>query len=294
MRFLFRPPAAEAAGLLACRGTSRWRSGTPSLLLEVPQRGISRHVVRFVAGEGRVYALKEIAEPLARQGVRAARRVRGGGAADRLGAGHLRGPARRPGRDPGHPLPRVLDVLPVPVLRPARRRTPPSSCSTPWSSCWSGCTWPASSGATARCPTRCSGPTPARWPPTWSTPRPSSGTRRCRRGSAPTTSTWPASGSGAELMDLGFGGLLPDGHRPDRDGRRACPPRYEALWEEVTHEEVFGSRSSVPGGRAAAAAQRPRLRRRRGGAGHRRRRAPGCGCRPGSPSRASTAGSCSG
>ena len=50
---------------------------------------------------------------------------------------------------------------------------------------------------------------------------------------------------------------------------RALPARYEALWDEVTHEEVFdAAASSVPDGRAAAAAQRPRLRRRRGRADH--------------------------
>jgi hypothetical protein len=37
------------------------------LFPEVPQRGISRHVVRFVSCDGKVYALKEIAEPLARR-----------------------------------------------------------------------------------------------------------------------------------------------------------------------------------------------------------------------------------
>ena len=40
-------------------------------------------------------------------------------------------------------------------------------------------------------------------------------------------------------MDLETGGLLPDGHRPDRAGRRSCRDRYEALWDEVTREEVF-------------------------------------------------------
>ena len=47
----------------------------------MPQRGISRHVVRFVASDGHVFALKEIHERLARKRVRAARRVRGGGPA---------------------------------------------------------------------------------------------------------------------------------------------------------------------------------------------------------------------
>src|SRR5215207_8152032 len=66
MRFLFRPPATDATGLLSLpwdRPLADWDS---SLVLEVPQRGISRHVVRFVATGGHVFALKEINERLAR------------------------------------------------------------------------------------------------------------------------------------------------------------------------------------------------------------------------------------
>ena len=66
MRYLFRPPAAEAAGLLSLPWDQPLEEWDPDLLLEVPQRGISRHVVRFTVSGGRVYALKEIAEPLAR------------------------------------------------------------------------------------------------------------------------------------------------------------------------------------------------------------------------------------
>ncbi|MCU1618531.1 MAG: uncharacterized protein JWR41_537 [Modestobacter sp.] len=66
MRYLFRPPAAEAAGLLSLPWDQPLEEWDPDLLMDVPQRGISRHVVRFTAWEGRVYALKEIAEPLAR------------------------------------------------------------------------------------------------------------------------------------------------------------------------------------------------------------------------------------
>jgi hypothetical protein len=66
MRYLFRPPAADAAGLLSLPWHEPLEEWDASLLLEVPQRGISRHVVRFVASDGQVYALKEIAEPLAR------------------------------------------------------------------------------------------------------------------------------------------------------------------------------------------------------------------------------------
>jgi tRNA A-37 threonylcarbamoyl transferase component Bud32 len=66
MRYLFRPPATEAAGLLSLPWHQPLEEWDEDLLLEVPQRGISRHVVRFTVSEGRVYALKEIAEPLAR------------------------------------------------------------------------------------------------------------------------------------------------------------------------------------------------------------------------------------
>jgi hypothetical protein len=66
MRFLFRPPAAEATGLLSLPWNEPLAEWDPELLLEVPQRGISRHVVRFVASGGQVFALKEINERLAR------------------------------------------------------------------------------------------------------------------------------------------------------------------------------------------------------------------------------------
>lgn len=66
MRYVFRPTAVDAAGLLTLpweRPLTEWE---PDLLLEIPQRGISRHVVRFVAEGEHVYALKEISERLAR------------------------------------------------------------------------------------------------------------------------------------------------------------------------------------------------------------------------------------
>ena len=66
MRFLFRPPAPEAAGLLSLPWDRPLEEWEPEYLLEVPQRGISRHVVRFATSGGSVYALKEIDERLAR------------------------------------------------------------------------------------------------------------------------------------------------------------------------------------------------------------------------------------
>jgi Domain of unknown function (DUF4032)/Lipopolysaccharide kinase (Kdo/WaaP) family len=66
MRFLFRPPADEAAGLLTLPWHLPLEEWDDEHLLEVPQRGISRHVVRFATSDSSVYALKEIDERLAR------------------------------------------------------------------------------------------------------------------------------------------------------------------------------------------------------------------------------------
>jgi hypothetical protein len=67
MRFMFRPPAHQAGGLLALPWEQPLAEWDDPRLIEVPQRGISRHVVRFVALDDAVYALKEIVEPLARR-----------------------------------------------------------------------------------------------------------------------------------------------------------------------------------------------------------------------------------
>ena len=76
MRFVFSPPADAAAGLL----TLPWREPliewTDERLQEIPQRGISRHVVRFVAEGGDFYALKEIPERYARKEYQLLRHLR--------------------------------------------------------------------------------------------------------------------------------------------------------------------------------------------------------------------------
>jgi hypothetical protein len=67
VRFVFSPPADEAAGLLTLpweEPLDEWRDDR---LVEIRQRGISRHVVRFVADGGELYALKSISERLARR-----------------------------------------------------------------------------------------------------------------------------------------------------------------------------------------------------------------------------------
>ena len=67
VRFLFRPPADQAAALLTQPWELPLEEWTGDQIIEVRQRGISRHVVRFVADESGLYALKEIYEPLARR-----------------------------------------------------------------------------------------------------------------------------------------------------------------------------------------------------------------------------------
>jgi hypothetical protein len=67
MRFVFSPPADSAAGLLDLPWEQPLAEWTDSRLVDVRQRGISRHIVRFIADANGVYALKEIHEDLARR-----------------------------------------------------------------------------------------------------------------------------------------------------------------------------------------------------------------------------------
>jgi Domain of unknown function (DUF4032) len=67
VRFVFTPPADHAAGLLTLPWSvplAQWRDDR---LVEIRQRGISRHVVRFIYDDGTLYALKELSERLARR-----------------------------------------------------------------------------------------------------------------------------------------------------------------------------------------------------------------------------------
>lgn len=76
MRFVFSPPAEAADGLV----TLPWRvpiaEWQDERLVEMRQRGLSRHIVRFVAEGGDVYALKELDERLARREYDLLRRLR--------------------------------------------------------------------------------------------------------------------------------------------------------------------------------------------------------------------------
>jgi hypothetical protein len=67
VRFVFAPPAEEASGLLTLPWRQPLDEWDDERLVEIRQRGISRHVVRFVADNGVLYALKSINERLARR-----------------------------------------------------------------------------------------------------------------------------------------------------------------------------------------------------------------------------------
>ena len=67
VRFIFSPPADEAAGLLTLPFGEPLEEWQDERLVEIRQRGISRHVVRFVADGGELYALKSMSERLARR-----------------------------------------------------------------------------------------------------------------------------------------------------------------------------------------------------------------------------------
>ncbi len=67
MRFVFSPPAGEVAGLLTLPWAQPLEDWQDQRLVEIRQRGISRHIVRFVEDSGELYALKSISEMLARR-----------------------------------------------------------------------------------------------------------------------------------------------------------------------------------------------------------------------------------
>jgi Domain of unknown function (DUF4032)/Lipopolysaccharide kinase (Kdo/WaaP) family len=67
MRFVFSPPAGEVAGLLTLPWAEPLQDWNDERLVEIRQRGLSRHVVRFVTDDGELFALKAISESLARR-----------------------------------------------------------------------------------------------------------------------------------------------------------------------------------------------------------------------------------
>ncbi len=75
MRFLFVPPADHAVGLLDLPWETPLQEWEDDRLVDVREAGIHRHVVRFVTEGGRLYALKEIHERLARREYNILRRL---------------------------------------------------------------------------------------------------------------------------------------------------------------------------------------------------------------------------
>jgi hypothetical protein len=238
MRFLFRPPAADATGLLALPWHEPLEQWDPSLLLEVPQRGISRHVVRFVANNGHVFALKEIHERLARKEYA------------------LLGEFEEEG------LPTV-SVLGICVDRPHDQEAILVTRYLEYSMSyrWLFSTPRGDHSADQLLDTlvellvrlHLAGVFWGDCSLSNTLFRPDAGALTAYLVDAETVERHPTLSPGqraydvdlarervgAELLDLRFGGLLPDEIDPFETAE-SLPPRYAALWEEVTHEEVFG------------------------------------------------------
>ncbi len=75
MRFVFAPPADSTAGLLSLPWREPLADWSDERIVEIRQRGISRHIVRFVSQDGVVYAIKELDERLARKEYRLLRQL---------------------------------------------------------------------------------------------------------------------------------------------------------------------------------------------------------------------------
>lgn len=237
MRYLFRPPATEAAGLLTLPWEQPLEQWDPALLLEVPQRGISRHVVRFVASGGQVYALKEIGERLARheyallaqfeeEGLPAVQVLgicvdRPDGQEAVLVTRYLeysmsyRWLFSRPRGE--HSAEQLLDTMVVLLVRLHLAGVFWGDCSL------SNTLFRLDAGTLAAY--LVDAETVERHPSL------SPGQRNHDVDLA-------RERVGAELLDLRFGGLLPEDIDPI-DVAESLPRRYESLWEEVTHEETF-------------------------------------------------------
>lgn len=237
MRFLFRPPASEAAELLNLPWDQPLEEWDDTLLLEVPQRGISRHVVRFVASGGYVYALKEIAERLARHeyALLAQFQEEGLPTVSVLGICVDRPEGQEAilvtryleysmsyrwlfsSPRAAHSADQLLDTMVELLVRLHLAGIFWGDCSL------SNTLFRPDAGALAAY--LVDAETVERHPSL------SAGQRRYDVDLA-------RERVGAELLDLRFGGLLPETIDP-LEVADSLPRRYEALWEEVTREETF-------------------------------------------------------
>ena len=279
MRFVFTPPAEEAAGLLSLPWGEPLESWQDDRLVEIRQRGISRHVVRFVVDDGVLYALKELGERFARREYHLLRTL----AELSIPAVEVVGVAvdRAPGADAilvtkfltyattyraifsrprgGQPTGRLLDALVELLVRLHL----------------SGFFWGDCSLSNTLF-------------------RYDAGTLEAYLVDAETSEQHPALSTGqrdwdleltvervyGELLDLQAGELLPDDVDPLEIAEQ-LQGRYQALWEELTREEIL--RPDEQRYRIAARlrlAQPARLRRRGGGAGQHASRQPAAGKDP--------------
>jgi hypothetical protein len=238
MRFLFRPPAADATGLLSLPWDQPLEQWDPALLLQVPQRGISRHVVRFVASGGEVFALKEIHERLARHEYRLLGEFEEEGLPTVSVLGIC---VDRPNDQEAilvtryleysmsyrwlfssqrgdHSAEKLLDTLVELLVRLHLAGVFWGDCSL------SNTLFRPDAGALAAY--LVDAETVERHP-------------TLSPGQRAHDVDLAQERVGAELLDLQFGGLLPEGLDPIEIAE-GLPRRYDALWEEVTHEQVFG------------------------------------------------------
>jgi hypothetical protein len=238
MRFLFRPPAAEATGLLSLPWDRPLAEWDQSLLLEVPQRGISRHVVRFVATAGHVFALKEIHERLARHEYALLSQFEEEGLPTVSVLGIC---VDRPDDQEAILVTRYLEysmsyrwLFSSPRAEHSAEQLLDTMVELLVRLHLAGVFWGDCSLSNTLF-------------------RPDAGALAAYLVDAETVerhaSLSPGQRAydvdlarervGAELLDLQAGGLLPAGIDPI-DVAEGLPPRYEALWEEVTAEQVFG------------------------------------------------------
>jgi hypothetical protein len=237
VRYLFRPPGTDGASLLALPWDQPLEEWDPDLLLEVPQRGISRHVVRFVATQGQVFALKEIAESLARHEYA----LLGEFEEEGLPAVSVLGICvDRPGGQDAILVTRYLEYsMSYRYLfsRPSARQSVDQLMDTLvvllvrlhlagvfWGDCsLSNTLFRLDAGALAA--HLVDAETAERHP-------------ELSRGQRQYDIDLARERVGAELLDLQAGELLPAGVDPI-DVADSLPVRYESLWEEVTREEAF-------------------------------------------------------
>jgi hypothetical protein len=241
VRFIFRPPAARAAGLLSLPWEQPLEEWKDDRLLELAHRGISRHVVRFVEVDGLVYALKEIDERLARREYRLLGELEAMGmpAVSVLGVCVERPPAQGHEQDAvlvtrfldysmsyryvfshGHTT-RATDRLVDAMVELLARL---HLAGLFWGDCsLSNTLFRPDAGSIAAYLVDAE---TAEMHPSLS-----DGQRRF-------DIDYAAERVGGELFDLQYGGLLPDDVDPVEIAAE-IPRRYAALWEELTREELL-------------------------------------------------------